>query len=491
MMSTPDGAAQRAGSSIARRRGRIVAVALTTACTMGFGSLVAAPAFAAADGTGVVINEAYLSGGSAGAAFKNKFVELYNPTGSDITLDGMSVQYRSATGTGNSNGVVALSGTIPAGGHYLVQGGSNGANGADLPEADAAGNLNPSGTTGTLALVEGTSAITLGTGSVVGAEGVVDLLGYGTSNTFEGTLATAPANNQDVKSLNRTDGVDTDDNSADFSLSATITPEGTGDTEPEEPEEPEEPTTATIAEVQGTGDVSPLSGQTVTVSGVVTADYRTGGYNGIVIQTQGSGGENDATPGASDGLFVFLNGKTVPGSIGDLVSVTGSVSEYFGQTQITPAAAGDVTVVTAGVGVPAVTPLPGDVVGADREAYENMLVAPTGDYLVASSHQLYNFGTLWLNPGELNVKSTETTRPGADANAIAASNRADRILLDDGYNVQISNSAHPGDQPYFTKDRAQRRRRRFRGCRLRAAVRLRRLATAAGDADQQRHGGRR
>lgn len=452
MMSTPDGAAQRAGSSIARRRGRIVAVALTTACTMGFGSLVAAPAFAAADGTGVVINEAYLSGGSAGAAFKNKFVELYNPTGSDITLDGMSVQYRSATGTGNSNGVVALSGTIPAGGHYLVQGGSNGANGADLPEADAAGNLNPSGTTGTLALVEGTSAITLGTGSVVGAEGVIDLLGYGTSNTFEGTLATAPANNQDVKSLNRTDGVDTDDNSADFSLSATITPEGTGDTEPEEPEEPEEPTTATIAEVQGTGDVSPLSGQTVTVSGVVTADYRTGGYNGIVIQTQGSGGENDATPGASDGLFVFLNGKTVPGSIGDLVSVTGSVSEYFGQTQITPAAAGDVTVVTAGVGVPAVTPLPGDVVGADREAYENMLVAPTGDYLVASSHQLYNFGTLWLNPGELNVKSTETTRPGADANAIAASNRADRILLDDGYNVQISNSAHPGDQPYFTKD---------------------------------------
>lgn len=452
MMSNPDGAAQRAGSSIARRRGRIVAVALTTACTMGFGSLVAAPAFAAADGTGVVINEAYLSGGSAGAAFKNKFVELYNPTGSDITLDGMSLQYRSATGTGNSNGVVALSGTIPAGGHYLVQGGSNGANGADLPEADAAGNLNPSGTTGTLALVEGTSAVTLGTGSVVGADDVVDLLGYGASNTFEGARATAPANNQDVKSLNRTDGVDTDDNSADFSLSATITPEGTGDTEPEEPEEPEEPTTATIAEVQGTGDVSPLSGQTVTVSGVVTADYRTGGYNGIVIQTQGSGGDSDATPGASDGLFVFLNGKTVPGAIGDLVSVTGSVSEYFGQTQIAPAAAGDVTVVTAGVGVPTVTPLPGDVVGADREAYENVLVAPTGDYLVASSHQLYNFGTLWLNPGELNVKSTETTRPGADANAIAASNRADRILLDDGYNVQISNSAHPGDQPYFTKD---------------------------------------
>jgi len=453
MSSTPDGAARRAGSPIARRRGRIATLALTTTCALSFGTLVSAPAFAAADGTGVVINEAYLSGGSAGAAFKNKFVELYNPTDADITLDGMSVQYRSATGTGNSNGVVALSGVIPAGGYYLVQGGSNGANGAVLPEADAAGNLNPSGTTGTLALVQGTAAVTLGTGSVVGADGVVDVLGYGTSNTFETAPATAPAGNTDVKSLNRTDGVDTNDNSADFTLSATITPQAS-ETDPGDPGDPgdPDPTTATIAEVQGTTDVSPLNGQTVTVEGVVTADYRTGGYNGIVIQTKDSGGENDATPGASDGVFVFLNGKTVPGAIGDLVSVTGTVSEYFGQTQISPADAAGVTLVTAGAGVPAATPLPETVVGGDREAYENMLVAPSGDYLIASSHQLYNFGTLWLNPGELNVKSTELERPGDAANAIAASNRADRILLDDGYNVQISNSAHPGDQPYFTKD---------------------------------------
>ncbi len=40
-------------------------------------------------------------GGSAGAAFKNKFVELYNPTDAAIPLDGTSVQYRSATGTTN------------------------------------------------------------------------------------------------------------------------------------------------------------------------------------------------------------------------------------------------------------------------------------------------------------------------------------------------------------------------------------------------------
>src|SRR5690606_17406870 len=61
-----------------RGRGRVCALAMTSVFALGFGSLVATPAFASADGTGVVINEAYLSGGSAGAAFTNKFVELYN-----------------------------------------------------------------------------------------------------------------------------------------------------------------------------------------------------------------------------------------------------------------------------------------------------------------------------------------------------------------------------------------------------------------------------
>jgi len=437
-----------------RSRGRVCALAMATAAGLGLGSLVAVPAFANPAGTGVVINEAYLSGGSAGAAFTNKFVELYNPTSAPVTLDGMSLQYRSATGTGASSSVVPLSGVIPAGGYFLVQGGSNGGAGAALPTPDVeSAGLNVSGSSGTIVLAAGSTALTLPTGSIAGAEGVVDALGYGSSNTFEDTAAKAPASNTDVKSLNRADGADTDVNSADFALSAEITPQNSGGDEGTDPGDPgSDVTEATIAEVQGTGGTSPLAGDTVTVQGVVTADHRQGGYNGIVIQTQGSGGESDATPGASDGIFVYLNGKTVPGAIGDLVSVTGVVSEYFGQTQIAPASAGDVTVVTAGVGVPALTPLPTSIVGADREAYENMLVQPVGDYAVASSHQLYNFGTLWLNPGELNVKSTELKRPGVDADAIAKANRADRILLDDGYNVQVTNAAHPGTQPYFTKD---------------------------------------
>ncbi len=92
--------------------------------------------------------------------------------------------------------------------------------------------------------------------------------------------------------------------------------------------------------------------------------------------------------------------------------------------------------------------LPNSVTGTAREAYEGMLVTPESAYL-SSSHQLYNFGTLWMNVGELAVKATETTDAGDAANAIAVANRANRLLVDDGYSIQVSNAAHPGTQPYF------------------------------------------
>lgn len=207
-----------------------------------------------------------------------------------------------------------------------------------------------------------------------------------------------------------------------------------------------------IADVQGTGTASPLAaGTVVTVRGVVTADLRgTAAYRGLYIQTQGSGGATDATPGASDGLFVFLNAANPAVAIGDLIEVTGPVSEFNGLTQVTGSAAGAVTLLDDAAGLPAVTPLLTSAVGAQREALEGMLVAPTGDYLVSSTHQLGNFGTLWLSPQQLAIKSTEQIGAGAEASAIAAANRAARLLLDDGYNAQISNAAHIGEQPYFT-----------------------------------------
>ena len=116
--------------------------------------LVLPPAMAVpAAAPNVIINEAYLNGGSANAAYKNKFVELYNPTDADISLTGWSLQYRSGSGTAAPNNVAPLTGTIKAKDYYLVNGGTNGANGRDLPATDYTGvTINPSGSSGTLIL---------------------------------------------------------------------------------------------------------------------------------------------------------------------------------------------------------------------------------------------------------------------------------------------------------------------------------------------------
>ncbi len=211
----------------------------------------------------------------------------------------------------------------------------------------------------------------------------------------------------------------------------------------------------TIAEVQGTGAATPLPAQTVvTVDGIVTADHRTGGYRGIYVQTHRVGGDVDPTPGASDGIFVFLGNNPAAGiAIGDMVSVTGAVSEFNEVTQITASAAGSVVLVTAGVGLPEPVSLPDTVRGNEREAFEGMLVKPTGTYTLASSHSLFSFGELWLNAGtDPAVKNTELAAPGAEADAITAANKAARILIDDGYSIRVDNAAHVGGQPYFTTD---------------------------------------
>lgn len=212
--------------------------------------------------------------------------------------------------------------------------------------------------------------------------------------------------------------------------------------------------THSIADVQGTGASTPLAGTTVTVEGVITGDYRNSsgsGYRGLYLQTAGSGGASDATPGASDGIFVFSGSADPAVALGDLVRVTGPASEFNGQTQISATTNTAFELVDDAVALPAPAVLPNSVVGAAREAFEGQLVTPERA-LLSSSHQLFNFGTLWLGVGDLAVKATETTDAGADATAIAAANRAARLLVDDGYSIQVSNAAHPGTQPYFTQE---------------------------------------
>ena len=50
---------------------------------------------------GVVISQVYGGGGNNSATFTHDFVELFNRGSTPVSLNGWSVQYASATGTGN------------------------------------------------------------------------------------------------------------------------------------------------------------------------------------------------------------------------------------------------------------------------------------------------------------------------------------------------------------------------------------------------------
>jgi hypothetical protein len=181
-------------------------------------------AAASAKGSGagsVVVAEVFAAGGNSGAAYANDYVELFNRGSSAVVVDGWTLQYASASSA--TWQTTALSGTMPAGGRYLVQLASGGANGAALPAPDATGTSNLAVTGGKVALVDDATSLSCGAspGSCSTAGSVEDLVGYGGAADYEGSGA-APAPSA-TTALARADGgcTDTDDNAADF---ATATP---------------------------------------------------------------------------------------------------------------------------------------------------------------------------------------------------------------------------------------------------------------------------
>src|SRR5690606_6987682 len=137
--------------------------------------------------------------------------------------------------------------------------------------------------------------------------------------------------------------------------------------------------THTISQVQGTGDATPLAGQSVTVTGVVTAAYPTGGFRGFYLQEAGSGGTSDEDRTASAGVFVYApdRGADAYPQPGDHVAVSGEAGEFNGLTQIR--LADDGLAAEPGAVEPIdPTPLAFPLAEGAREAYEGMLVEPAG-----------------------------------------------------------------------------------------------------------------
>jgi len=149
--------------------------------------------------------------GSTGAA-SNEFVELVNAGSAAADIGGFKVAYRASAGASDISLATIPAGTsIPAGGFYLLAG--NGYLGAHAPDQTFSTSLSATG--GGIAVRDN--------GGVI-----LDSVGYGdATNAFvEAHPATAPpATAAPGSSSNRIpDGHDTNDNSADLSVSATPSP---------------------------------------------------------------------------------------------------------------------------------------------------------------------------------------------------------------------------------------------------------------------------
>ncbi len=169
----------------------------------------------------VVISQFYGGGGLAGAQYTNDFVELYNRGNASVNLSNWSVQYGSATGTTWLPAFPLPNFTLQPGQYFLLQFASNGANGSALPTPDfVVPVLQPEGfipnlssTNGKLALVN--SSTRLPAAACPADPSIVDVVGYGTANCFEGTAT--PALTATTAGIRKNGGnTETDNNNADF-----------------------------------------------------------------------------------------------------------------------------------------------------------------------------------------------------------------------------------------------------------------------------------
>lgn len=182
---------------------------------------------ASATASQIVISEIKKGGESA----RDEFVELYNPTGQSISLEGWRLTRKTAAGTSESNLVASMSGSIVPGGYFLITHPENTSIQADLVYSAASQSVTDNNTI----LLYSDAGDTL-----------VDKVGMGEATDSETSPAANPADGQSIErkantsstvesmtngdDINTGNGEDTDNNSSDFILRTTAQPQNTQST---------------------------------------------------------------------------------------------------------------------------------------------------------------------------------------------------------------------------------------------------------------------
>lgn len=205
----------------------------------------------------------------------------------------------------------------------------------------------------------------------------------------------------------------------------------------------------TIPALQGAGATSPLVGQFVTTSGVVTVLTN----NGFFLQDP----DGDGNPATSDGVFVFTSSAPTV-SVGQWIRLSGTVAEYdvSGSTSNPAAEAQPLTELTGisgltvlGTGSVSPVPVTLPVATADGlERYEGMLVTLAGPLTVQQNYFQGRYGQLTVAAGGRRETPTNRHRPGTpEALALASLNARSALLLDDA-----SSRQNPNPTPYLQAD---------------------------------------
>jgi uncharacterized protein len=239
----------------------------------------AAPAVPNGPSPDLVISQIYGGGGNSGATYSHDYIEIFNRGTASVSLDGKSLQYASATGSGNlganATQLTELSGTVPPGRYLLVREATNNvAVGEPLPTPylDDPTPINMAAGAGKVALANGTTTLGCNTEATCAANGndirIIDLIGYGGATYFEGAPAPGLSN---ILADFRADGgcQDSDSNAADFTA-ATPSPR-TADTPAHVCSTDAAPFVAATTPPSGATEVPTSSNVTVTFSEPVTA----------------------------------------------------------------------------------------------------------------------------------------------------------------------------------------------------------------------------
>lgn len=365
----------------------------------------------AGDNTGdVIINEVAWMGTTL--TYYDEWIELYNTTASDIDLNGWTLNSE------DMNPAINLTGVIPANGYYLLERDDD--------------NTVPGVTADQIfsgALDNGGDALTLTNNNGV----VVDETG----------TSWAAGDNSNKYTMERINPAVSGTDSSNWSNAITAYDGGNGTpgavnsvyngTNPDPIPDPEPSLYQLISQVQGNGTRTPYYGEKVSVEAVVTADFQASSeLKGFYIQEEES--DYDGDDATSEGIFVYVGSKPVSVNVGDLVVVTGYATEYYDLTQITSPA---VTLIESGLTLPAaeIISLPfADT--AELEKYEGMRVAFDQTLTVTENYDLGRYGEILLSSGGRLMNPTNVATPGEEALAVQAANDLNRILVDDGSNIQ-------------------------------------------------------